>query len=205
MTETWREARTMGPVRGAAALRAGGRLRAGCQAPEIAAKAVSGAAVRVPGPALTHVQFLRFAGCPVCNLGLQEYIKRVAELSAAGVREVIFFHSEARFIEAYHAALPFEVIADPQRQFYRAFGVETSARALLNPLAWPAVLRGYALRGAGAQDSTRLGLPADFLISPQRHILACHYGAHAADQWRVDDVLRLARTLNPKTITDMQL
>jgi hypothetical protein len=34
-----------------------------------------------------------------------------------------------------------------------------------------------------------LGLPADFLIASDGRVLACKYGAHAYDQWSVDEIL----------------
>jgi peroxiredoxin len=171
------------------------RLEGGAPAPAIRARSTKGAEIRIPDPQgrLTHVQFLRFAGCPVCNLSLREYIRRAGELSSAGVREIVLFHSEAEFIEDYHAQLPFDVIADPQKRFYKAYGVEKSIWAILSPLAWPNLVRGYRLRAAGALDSTPLGLPADVLVGADGRIVDCHNGSHSSDQWTVDDVLRLAR------------
>lgn len=173
------------------ALGADKRLRAGTQAPPIRASSVRGKEVLVPdrAGALTHVQFLRFAGCPVCNLHLQSFIRRHSELRAAGVREVVLFHSQARFIDDYHGSLPFDLIADPAREIYARFGIETSPWAVLSPLAWRALIEGYRLKKAGTFDSTTRGLPADFMIDPRGRIAACHYGAHASDQWSVDDVL----------------
>jgi hypothetical protein len=37
-----------------------------------------------------------------------------------------------------------------------------------------------------------LGLPADFLVSPTGKVLAFKYGAHAYDQWEVDELLAIA-------------
>jgi len=99
------------------------------------------------------------------------------------------------------------VIADPERQHYRAFGVEAGARALLDPRAWPTILRAIcrslwlmlsrqrnlALPDAG---SGRLGLPADFLIARDGRVLAAKYGSYVYDQWSVDDVLAHARASN---------
>jgi hypothetical protein len=34
-----------------------------------------------------------------------------------------------------------------------------------------------------------LGLPADFLIAPDGRVRTCKYGAHADDQWSVDELL----------------
>jgi peroxiredoxin len=175
--------------------RAAGRLEVGDRSPHIIAQTVQGAGVTVPDSQgrLTHVQFLRFAGCPVCNLLLQPYIERSAELRSAGVREVLFFHSATKYIQAYYEPLPLDVIADPQRSFYRQFKVERSPLAILDPFALPNLVRGYLLKRAGKQDSDPFGLPAEFLIDPAGTIVASHYGAHSSDQWLVDDVLAIAR------------
>ena len=145
---------------------------------------------RIPLPAqdgLTHLEFRRFAGCPVCNLHLRSIARRYDELTAAGLREVAVFHSPAAQLRPHQADLPFPVIADPERELYAAFGVETSIRAVLhprplstplNPKSWVVVARGLRNGGspAPARGDTALGLPADFLIEPDGRIRAVKYG-----------------------------
>ncbi|MFJ4549914.1 peroxiredoxin-like family protein [Streptomyces sp. NPDC088817] len=166
--------------------------------------AVSGDQVAVPDPdRLIHLQFRRFAGCPVCNLHLRSVVRRHEEIEAAGVREVVVFHSPADELLPHTADLPFAVVADPDKRLYREFGVESSPRALLDPRAWWPILRAVAsglrevVHGREHLPSTtphggRLGLPADFLIAPDGRILATKHGEHAYDQWPVDELLRLA-------------
>ena len=159
--------------------------------------AVSGERVRVPDPdRLVHLQFRRFAGCPICNLHLRSVMQRHDEITAAGIREVVFFHSPADELRDYD--LPFAVIADPGKRYYREFGVESSRRALLHPRTWGAILRGAALTVLGRfrppaakQEGGRLGLPADFLIDRDGRVLAVKHGEHAYDQWSVDELLAL--------------
>lgn len=164
---------------------------------------VDGRPVPLTGDGLVHLQFRRFAGCPICNLHLRSIVVRHGELAEIGVREVVFFHSPASELADYAAGLPFPLIADPDLRVYREFGVERGARALADPRAWPTIIRGVArslvavLRRrealpASRQANGRLGLPADFLLAPDGTILAAKYGDHAADQWSVDDVLELA-------------
>ena len=182
-------------------IRAANRLHPGDRAPRIQTANTMGDGVEVPGEpgGLTHVQFLRFAGCPVCNLLLQPYIQRDSELRAAGIREVIFFHSDEKYIKAYHNQVPFDVVSDPGRRFYRKYKVEQSPAAILSLLAIPNLIRGYALKWAGKQDSTPFGLPAEFLIDASGTIVASHYGDHSSDQWLVDDVLRMAQAYRRHT------
>ncbi|MFF3680189.1 peroxiredoxin-like family protein [Streptomyces sp. NPDC002120] len=163
-----------------------------------------GAPVAVPDPErLVHLQFRRFAGCPVCHLHLRSVVRRHAEIEAAGIREVVVFHSGADELREHVAGLPFAVIADPGKRLYAEFGVESSYRSLLSPRAWWPVLRALA-RGAvevrrgrqkapsRTQDGGRLGLPADFLIGSDGTVLARSYGAHVDDQWPVEKLLTLA-------------
>lgn len=170
---------------------------------------VSGRSVAIPQaagpgkPALVHLQFRRFAGCPVCNLHLRSFARRHRELEMAGVREVVLFHSPADELQPHTADLPFAVVADPDRRLYAEFGVASSPRALLDPRAWLPILRaiGFALAGvvagtvrppAANPHGGRLGLPADFLIAPDGRVVACKYGAHVDDHWSLDDVLAQA-------------
>lgn len=183
------------------------RLRPGNRIPSQHLIDVNGAEVNVPDSTrLVHLQFRRFAGCPVCELHLQSFQRRSSELQAAGVREVVLFHSSAEALREHAAdALPFAVVADPARALYRAFAVESGARALLDPRAIPTIARAIGRsvlliargeRKAKVPDaaSGRLGLPADFLIGNDGQLLACKYGEHVYDQWSVDDVLAEART-----------
>ncbi|MGW2275872.1 peroxiredoxin-like family protein [Streptomyces yangpuensis] len=161
-------------------------------------------AVAVPDPErLVHLQFRRFAGCPVCHLHLRSVVRRHAEIEAAGIREVVVFHSAADELRPHVADLPFAVVADPDKRLYAEFGVGSSPRALLSPRAWWPVLRAVAvgtvelLRGrqkapARTQENGRLGLPADFLIAPDGTVLARSYGEHVDDQWPVEKLLAFA-------------
>lgn len=160
--------------------------------------------IRIPDRRrLVHLQFRRFAGCPICELHLHSVAQRHQEIVAASIQEVVVFHSSGDELLRYVDSLPFNVIADPSKRLYAEFRVESAPRALLDPRAWIPVLRGI-LRSLGAILRTkqpapslnpqggRLGLPADFLIGTDGKLIACKYGSHAYDQWSVDEVLRLS-------------
>lgn len=167
----------------------------------------------VPDPAaLVHLQFRRFAGCPICNLHLRSVVRRHEEIRAADIVEVVVFHSDAAELREHAADLPFAVIADPDKRLYREFGVESSRRALLDPRVWPTIIRAVAadlpdvLRGrrpapAANPRGGRWGLPGDFLIGSDGQVLAAKYGAHADDQWTVDELLTLAAGQPAKGMT----
>ncbi len=179
------------------------RLQPGEAVPLRRFDTATGATLDIVDAPLTHLQFRRFAGCPICSLHLQSFARRKDEL-AHSIREVVFFHSGKEDLARYAADLPFAVIPDPGKEIYRAFGVEVGARALVGLRPVLSVFRSVViilvsvilgrrrmppLRPAGGS----LGLPADFLVDAEGRIVACKYGEHADDQWPVDDVLVLAR------------
>jgi len=180
------------------------RLTVGSALPPRDLAAVSGEKVPIPDPRLqVHLQLRRFAGCPICNLHLRTFVTRRDELQAAGVREVIVFHSPADELRPYASEFPFALIPDPDRRLYSELGVEASPRALLDPRAFPGILRAVVSTTLGVllgrerapallPHGGRLGLPADFLISPGGRVLSCKYGQHADDQWSVDELLARA-------------
>ena len=159
---------------------------------------IAGDRVSVPTPGrIVHLQFRRFAGCPICNLHLQQVARRNAEIEAAGIDEVVVFHSTADRLREYVRDVPFALVADPQRELYVEFGVESSFRSVLHVDAVRAAVRGirhnFSLPGALAPKEDHLGKPADFLIEPDGTVRASKYGQHADDQWTVDEMLALAR------------
>ncbi|MFJ8658737.1 peroxiredoxin-like family protein [Streptomyces sp. NPDC093795] len=183
------------------------RLAPGSSVPARTLAPVLGPPLTLPDPErLTHVQFRRFAGCPVCNLHLRSVVQRHEEIERAGIREVVLFHSPAEELRAHVAHLPFAVVADPAKRLYAEFGVEAHRRSLLDRRAWPAIVRavlrgvGEVLRGreklpAPSQPNGRTGLPADFLIEPGGRVAAVKYGEHVYDQWTVDELLGHAAAL----------
>jgi len=144
---------------------------------------------------LLHLQFRRFAGCPVCNLHLQQLARGYAQLEAAGLTTVAFFHSPAALMQPYQGLLPFPTVPDPDRRWYHHFGVERSARAVLHPRVMWSALRGLVAAPSNpfAGGSEQAGLPADFLLDERGELLAVHYGRHADDQWSLEALLALAR------------
>ena len=115
--------------------------------------------ILLPAPGiLTHLQFRRYAGCPICNLHLHSMARRHDEIVAAGIQEIVVFHSAAADMLPYQGQLPFAAVADPGRKLYGEFGVTASPRAVLHPKAWTAPLnpRVYPIILRGIRPADRL-------------------------------------------------
>ena len=160
---------------------------------------IRGNPIQMPDPErLVHLQFRRYAGCPVCNLHLRSIAKRYDDILAAGLKEVVVFHSTAETMLEFQGQLPFASIADPDKRLYAEFGVDRkmSPTAALNPRTWLAAGRALvsapSLHGAADKGEEHLGLPADFLIGSDGRILAAKYGKRVDDHWSVDKLLKLA-------------
>jgi peroxiredoxin len=159
---------------------------------------IHGKPVRIPGERLLHLQFRRYAGCPACNVHLRAIARRHDELIAAGISEVVVFHSRRETMLDFQGALPFAAIADRDKALYAAFGVgRMSPLSAFDPRSWRAVYRALtrspSLRGAMGRGEEHMGLPADFLIGADGTVLAVKYGTYVDDHWSVDDLLALAR------------
>lgn len=158
---------------------------------------IHGVEVSIPNTKskFTHLQFRRFAGCPICNLHLQTIIQRHKEIEAAGISEVVVFHSPNSSLLLYQGKFPFNVIGDPEKKLYAQFGVGASVFAILDVRSWPAIAKGNSDKNkpTAEPEGGVTGLPADFLINAEGKIVASHYGRHSYDQWTVDELLALAK------------
>lgn len=171
------------------------KYKAGDVFPQLTVTTSKGTPVTIPVAAAsyTHIQFRRFSGCPICNTHIADLRRSKAQLEAAGIHEVLFFHSSQEDVAAFHNDLPFDAVGDREKHYYRQIGVESSW-SVASPAAIRAALASISLGNFGWKiTGGPLGLPAEFLVAPDGRIKAAHYGNHAYDQWPVDTVLDLAR------------
>jgi len=156
-------------------------------------ESVMGESIKLPDPnRLVHLQLRRFVDCPICNTHIAEVRGRARDIEAAGIKEVIVFHSSAKSIRSYQKDVPFALVGDPKKALYKELGVEASL-GFLSRRSLSAAMRGVAHGHLGLRlGGGPFGLPADFLIAPSGRIKAVKYGNHAYDQWSVDELIALA-------------
>ena len=175
------------------------RLIPGSAAPNFSTESIGGRRVsleRLRGRPLL-LKFYRFATCPVCNLHMHRFIQEHQMVSDAGLTTVIFYHSPAdKVAEAQDYATPFDLVADPEKRIFRAYGVERGLRGMVSPT----VMREYvrALRagfspGLLTSDGGITGNPADFIIDASGHVVVARYGKHYADSLDAPDVVQAWR------------
>ena len=158
---------------------------------------------------LIHIQFRRHAGCPICDSHLHSIMKRQDKLPALGVSEVVFFHSTTEELKEHTNYLPFPCVADPTKELYKKFGTE-EGKDFADSFTWrvlgvlPKVVGSAVVELAKGERKVtplrptggRYQFPADFLVNQEGRILAVRYGKDTADQWSVEQLFELAKTLN---------
>jgi peroxiredoxin Q/BCP len=169
------------------------RCEPGVPAPPMETQDFLGAPVSLSGllgqPVM--LSFYRYASCPVCNLRVQHLISEHAQLQSMGLAMVGVFQSPVESIREHvgRQDVPFPIVADPEMEFYRSYGVEARWGALLGMGVTKAALRAFR-RGflPGRVDGPFTRIPADFLIGPDGNIAASYYGRDINDHLPVEEV-----------------
>jgi thioredoxin-dependent peroxiredoxin len=179
------------------------RLKIGSTAPVFTAQALGGRKVDLAAlrGRTVLLKFYRFATCPVCNLHMHRFIKDYDALQALGLTTVVLYHSPADKLEAANAKFdlpPFDLVADPDKHVFRAYGVENGLAGMFSPT----VMRDYyqALKagfppGMLTSEGGITGNPADFIIDGEGRIAFAHYGRHYADSLDARQVSEIRRGL----------
>ncbi|WP_264793253.1 redoxin domain-containing protein [Aureispira anguillae] len=144
--------------------------------------------------------FLRHAWCPVCNYRTHELIGNYNALKEAGYEVVVVYESSKKSLLPYveDHDLPYFVIADPQRELYKAFKVEFSSEKMLKSRTNTKMLthykKGMELFGdrqyakeKGEEKSSII--PADFIINKDRTLETVYYGEYIGDHLPVKELL----------------
>lgn len=118
--------------------------------------------------------FLRFFGCSFCREAISDIAKRRKKLEERGLR-IVFVHmapdqdTAEKFFKKYKI-FPVDHIADPERNFYRAFGLgRGTPQQLFGLMNWIRGFQAAVVEGHGATyHSEELGdgfqMPGVFVL-----------------------------------------
>lgn len=130
--------------------------------------------------------FLRYAGCPICQLDLVSYTRSAATSFPPTAALLLVVQSEPERVKALAELTPgpAPVLAcDPRAELYDLYGLR---QANLLQYAGPAVLRKVGRAKAqgfthGTREGREMQLPALFVIGADGRVRLAHYGRHIAD------------------------
>jgi len=147
------------------------------------------------------IAFFRHAGCPFCNLRVHELSKAHEELKAKGLEMIFFFESKEKVIlrSSFHTGVsPIPIVSDPEKFWYNAYGLETSAyKSTMSHLTSfvQAVIKAKSI-GAPvhmmADGESINTIPAEFLIDKGHVIKKLHYSQRLDDRMEMSDIKKFA-------------
>lgn len=167
------------------------KLHAGDDAPQFKLVDVMGQNIDLSKYADTFVLvvFLRYSGCPLCNLTLHRLTLEYPMLKQNGCEVIAFVQSSAdnikRNIYDRQHTPPYPIIADPARRMYDNYGVYTSTKAAVKSIVdipyWlkSAFSLGYPQTEV---DGEMLLVPATFLVNRgTQTVTKAHYNSSFYD------------------------
>ncbi|WRS28531.1 peroxiredoxin-like family protein [Oscillospiraceae bacterium MB08-C2-2] len=145
----------------------------------------------------TAILFLRYYGCPICQLDIQEIAQNYDQIVAEDTAILIVLQSSPDKLAAQLSLgeLPFDIICDPNGALYSMLGIG-KASATLGMLDFKTVgkIVKSSARGIkhGDYEGEELQLPALFVANREGQLLHVHYGKSAGD---IPDSSQLAALL----------
>ena len=139
---------------------------------------------RVPGK--TALVFLRYYGCPICQLDLREYAEYYEKIRATGGQLLVVLQSDPKLLAETITpeTFPFDILCDPQMALYQQLSIEPAA-SMLKMMSLSVVKKVIRSAKSGFKHGQYEGheqqLPAAFILDRTRKILFAHYGKDAAD------------------------
>jgi thioredoxin-dependent peroxiredoxin len=134
----------------------------------------------------TLIVFLRYAGCPFCNLAIFRLTHEYKLLKKSGCDVIAFVQStelniEENILQRQDTVPPFPIVSDQQQDIYKLFGVTPNAAKAAkytakNASHWidATMRRGFK---QGKLDGSAFMVPAYFMVDKQGTIQLKNYDA----------------------------
>lgn len=141
------------------------------------------------------LSFFRGASCPFCNMRIHELIKHYSEFEENGIVIIALFAAKKEEI-VHHAGkqnAPFPIIADPNLNIYKKYGIEESSSGLIRTMAKPIKMIQMMFSGFFTTKSLKDKplMPADFLIDGNQKIQRAYYGNDFGDHLPISEILEV--------------
>ncbi len=144
------------------------------------------------------LSFFRYATCPMCNVQIAKIMQQKEYFEKNNLKVIAVFESSAESLMEYivdRHDFHFTILADPNRELYRMYGVKPSWLKTLKTLSLKglenillALKKGYKI--ISKVEGTVNQIPADFLIDEDKIIRIAHYGDSVVDHYPLENFLR---------------
>jgi thioredoxin-dependent peroxiredoxin len=129
--------------------------------------------------------FLRYHGCPVCQMEMAHLKREIGIFNGKDVRIFVFLQSAIQTLSPLikEGDFPFTIVCDPEGKIFRLYAVAPGG--LLKYFHPAGLLAFVKATGRGFIHKKFEGhetqLPAAFIIRPDKTIKYVHYGRHIGD------------------------
>ena len=129
--------------------------------------------------------FLRYIGCPVCQLAVADIKRDINLIEKTGASLFVVLQSSSSNLSSVikKEDWPFTIISDPKGNIFKQYYVEPGGiLKYLNPAGFIAVIKA-TLKGYmhGKFEGRETQLPAVFVVAPDKIITYAYYGKHISD------------------------
>ncbi|WP_193708368.1 PatB family C-S lyase [Alkalibaculum sporogenes] len=146
----------------------------------------------------TYLLFLRYHGCPICQLDMRYIKERYQEFidKNAQVFVVLQSHPETLKKQVVKEDIPFEIICDPEQEIYKLYNLN-SAFSMGGMLSEALLEKGTKAIELGIEhgdyEGNEMQFPAIFLYDVNKEAKYVKYGLDPADIPNVDEMLEKLR------------
>lgn len=140
--------------------------------------------------------FYRYASCPLCNLHINDIIKRYDEVKNSGLIFLPVFQSPPSEVQKYAGKdeIPFQIICDPKEDIYKLYNVGKSYGGFVSlsvmAKGMKAMMSGHM---PGKMEGEISRLPSEFLINENFEIVYRYDGKNIGDHPSLDTILEKAK------------
>ncbi len=142
--------------------------------------------------------FLRYIGCPVCQLKIGEINRDYEEFRIAGLEVYVVLQSSPSSVKEGLAGsqVPFTIICDREEKIFALYGVAPGN--IFGYIAPAVIMKAMkASRGGfrhGKKEGKEMQLPAVFILNKDRKIDYAYYGKNIGDVPDNRVILNAAKT-----------
>ncbi len=164
------------------------RLMAGAKAPDFVFDSPWEKSLRfyeAAGKGRSILFFLRYVGCPICQMKISEIIHDWELFKQKGCSVFVALQSEPELIkrQLYGEEMSFKIICDPGGKIFSLYGVKPgSIFGYITPSVIATAIRaGKQGFKHGKKEGAELQLPAVFIMDGDKKITYSYYGRNIAD------------------------
>ncbi|WP_193708419.1 PatB family C-S lyase [Alkalibaculum sporogenes] len=142
----------------------------------------------------TYLMFLRYYGCPICQLDMMQIKERYQEFIDKDSQVFVVLQSLPQTLckQVLEKDIPFEIICDPLQEVYKLYNVNTaySMAGMFCESVLEKVLKATELGlKHGEYEGNELQFPAVVLFDGNQKVMYIKYGLNPADIPNVDEML----------------